>query len=672
MTTNDYDQLELGPTLVTPPVKPKFEDVTETEDIYGHIASTRRTAERMKYKVERDRYSDMAILIRRRLDSERQPLWMQIEIHSPEIQEAVAKVCGYSDLLNTKVSPIVIRKPYLALFHYRAELRQYAVHSGRTDQEKVYLKVLVDFMAKAFARDETEYKRLVSKGQISFPLIWTLFKPGEEVFIHDSHFVRCGRVHSLQFIARKGLWKLGTQSWDYNGISFGLVDDHVELQPFEGICDITSLPAYPVRFHKNHDKANLRQQLIERGRKWKSMVDVSHLSYEGIAWTTPDTGDMDELVPIHVSSRIITDYATHQQANPYYTTTFSRTLSKQAEEQTPDDIFDDGENAKDAKSQDQASEKEDEGDEIEDNRFFMQRNDTSYIMSDDQAVLSPAKVRGFSLTDKKWAFFHVGNATDIQWLENPMERLEIDESSKKVINALVTAHGRRRSSMDAQFQDIIPAKGLGLVFLFAGDPGLGKTLTAEVVSEHRKKALYAITSGELGIETAAADQRMRTIFDRAKAWDAYLLLDEADVFLAERDRDNLSRNGLVTVFLRLIEYYEGVIFLTTNRLTAFDPAFESRIQCKLFYDPLTPIQRTRIWRTLLPRRLSRDNEPLEWDENVLRTLGASHNINGREIKNMIVAALALAEAEGESLGEKHLNHVRAINETWAAKAKGET
>jgi SpoVK/Ycf46/Vps4 family AAA+-type ATPase len=368
------------------------------------------------------------------------------------------------------------------------------------------------------------------------------------------------------------------------------------------------------------------------------------------------------------------------------------------------------ENAKDAKSQDQASKKEDEGDEIEDNRFFMQRNDSSYTMSDDQAVLSPAKVRGFSLTDKKWAFFLVDNATDIQWLEDPMERLEIDGSSKKVINALVTAHGRRRSSMDAQFQDIIPGKGLGLVFLFAGDPGLGKTLTAEVVSEHRKKALYAITSGELGIETAAADQRMRTIFDRAKAWDAYLLLDEADVFLAERDRDNLSRNGLVTgkltrlfcccwakykadenkqyscvslsimkvtasskvVFSEMLTRNLGVIFLTTNRLTAFDPAFESRIQCKLFYDPLTPIQRTRIWRTLLPRRLSRDNEPLEWDENVLRTLGASHNINGREIKNMIVAALALAEAEGESLGEKHLNHVRAINETWAAKAEGET
>jgi hypothetical protein len=250
-----------------------------------------------------------------------------------------------------------------------------------------------------------------------------------------------------------------------------------------------------------------------------------------------------------VSSRVITDYATHQQANPYHATTFSwynASLTKQTDDQPADDISDDGDDTSEARSQNKALEEEDNQAQIESSRFFMQRHDSSYIMSDDQALLSPGKIRGFSLTDKRWAFFLVDNATEIQWLENPMDRLEIDASAKKVIGALVTAHEKRHSSTDAQFKDIIPGKGLGLAFLFAGDPGLGKTLTAEIVSEHRKKALYAITSGELGMETAAADQRMRTIFDRAKAWNAYLLLDEADVFLAERDRDNLARNGLVT------------------------------------------------------------------------------------------------------------------------------
>lgn len=286
MATGDYDCLYLEPTLgseSSPPpiVKPQFEDVTETQDIYGDIESTRRTAERMKYKVEKDRYNDMAILIRRRIGSERQALWIQVEIQSPYIQEAVTKVCGHSDFLNTKVSPIVIRKPYLVLFHYRVELREYAIHPDRTDQEKRYLKVLIDFMAKAFTRDEAEYNRLVPKGQVSFPIVWTLFKPEEEVFIHDSHFVRCGRVQSLQGIGKTEAWRLTTQSWDYDGTFFGPVDDSNALKPFEGICDITSLPVYPARFHKDPDKNDLRQRLIERGRKWKSRVDVTHLSYEG-------------------------------------------------------------------------------------------------------------------------------------------------------------------------------------------------------------------------------------------------------------------------------------------------------------------------------------------------------------------------------------------------------
>ncbi|KAJ4375367.1 hypothetical protein N0V83_002453 [Neocucurbitaria cava] len=425
MSTGAYDCLYQTLGSGPPIVKPKFEDVTVTQDIYGNVESTRRTAESLKYKVEKDRYNDIAILIRRRLSSTREALWIQMEIQSPDIQETVTKVCGHSDLLNTKVSPIVIRKPYLILFHYRAELREYDLHSDRTDQEKVHLKVLVDFMAKAFTRDEAEYSRLIDKGQVSFPIVWTLFKPEEEVFIHESHFVRCGRVQSLHGINKTQGWSLGTRSWDYDGTFFGPVDSVSPLQPFEGICDITSLPVYPVRFHKNQNKDDLRQRLIERGRKWKSMVDVTHLSYEG---------SDDNSVQLQVSSRIITDYATHQQANPHHATAFSwynASLTKQTKEPPADDGNDDGDDVDDAERQTQALEKEDKEAQKEHDRFFLQRHDSSYIMSDDQALLCPAKIRGFSLMDKKWAFFLVENATDIQWLENPMERLEIDGAPKK-------------------------------------------------------------------------------------------------------------------------------------------------------------------------------------------------------------------------------------------------
>jgi SpoVK/Ycf46/Vps4 family AAA+-type ATPase len=254
---------------------------------------------------------------------------------------------------------------------------------------------------------------------------------------------------------------------------------------------------------------------------------------------------MHELVPIHVASRIISDYATHTQANLYQAMTFDRSdakLIQRKEESLKKDK--DGDGDSDDDDDDEEEEEVADEDPVHQQRFMMQQKD--YTMDDNQALLCPARVRGFSLADKKWAFFLVDCAKDIVWLENPMDRLEIDDGSKKVISALVKSHEKRQTRVNAQFQDLIPRKGLGLAMLFAGAPGLGKTLTAEIVSEHRKKALYAITSGELGTDTVEADNRMRKIFDRAKAWDAYLLLDEADVFLAERSRDDLARNGLAT------------------------------------------------------------------------------------------------------------------------------
>jgi hypothetical protein len=242
-----------------------------------------------------------------------------------------------------------------------------------------------------------------------------------------------------------------------------------------------------------------------------------------------------------VSGRIILDYDTHRQANMSQATRFSRAALTQR------DRFDSDTDSDVSSIESSGSSHKDSAiGDTNPSQFGLRLNEESYEMTDNQALLCPARIRGFSLADKKWAFFLVDNVSDIVWRENPMEGLEIDAESKTIIGALVTAHERRQSNMTAQFQDIIPGKGTGLTFLFAGAPGLGKTLTAELISEHEKKALYSITSGELGTDTVEADNRLRMIFNRAKAWDAYLLLDEADVFLAARNQDDLARNGLVT------------------------------------------------------------------------------------------------------------------------------
>src|SRR6202043_2614411 len=87
-----------------------------------------------------------------------------------------------------------------------------------------------------------------------------------------------------------------------------------------------------------------------------------------------------------------------------------------------------------------------------------------------------------------------------------------------------------------------------------------------------------------------------------------VLLDEAGVFLEERSLTDLQRNALVSVFLRVLEYYEGILILTSNRVGTFDEAFKSRIQLSLHYDNLTRPQRSKIWKNFLNRLKQMDKE----------------------------------------------------------------
>ena len=159
------------------------------------------------------------------------------------------------------------------------------------------------------------------------------------------------------------------------------------------------------------------------------------------------------------------------------------------------------------------------------------------------------------------------------------------------------------------------------------------------------------------MDVGMTEDRLRRIFDMAKSWGSILLLDEADVFLAKRTRDDMRRNGFVSVFLRLLEYYEGILFLTTNRIEEFDPAFQSRIHLRLAYDDLSPEKRANIWRNLLDQvECCRD-----WHESVYKKLGRDMDLNGREIKNLIRTALAISSHKGSPLTTEIISSLYDLN-----------
>jgi hypothetical protein len=111
---------------------------------------------------------------------------------------------------------------------------------------------------------------------------------------------------------------------------------------------------------------------------------------------------------------------------------------------------------------------------------------------------------------------------------------------------------------------------------------------------------------------------------------------------------------IATVFLRVLEYYEGILFLTTNRLTSFDLAFKSRIHLALKYSALDEGRRKELWKIFID--LTSKSVLQSWPDSILNDL-AKVNINGRQIKNTVRTANTLAKSKNTMLGKEHIDIV---------------
>ncbi|KAM3417152.1 hypothetical protein BST61_g8727 [Cercospora zeina] len=205
--------------------------------------------------------------------------------------------------------------------------------------------------------------------------------------------------------------------------------------------------------------------------------------------------------------------------------------------------------------------------------------------------------------------------------------------------------------------------------LLHGLPGLGKTLTAEAVAEEMKVPLYAVSAGQLGSDAETVEDKLQNLLDICAKWGAVLLLDEADVFLEQRQLTDLHRNRLVSVFLRLLEYYPGCLFLTTNRVAAFDRAFKSRIDLAIDYPPLDFQTRHHIWQTFTRASEDFPQHHSGISDDQLFDL-ADLELNGREIKNLVKTGRLLANSKGEQLGMAHLSSVICVQAGFAGDGSG--
>lgn len=227
----------------------------------------------------------------------------------------------------------------------------------------------------------------------------------------------------------------------------------------------------------------------------------------------------------------------------------------------------------------------------------------------------------FDLQRHCYAWMHVASVEPYVYDKTVRDKLILPKDHRDLIDILT-------SDISVFEEDIIRGKSGGTPVLCYGKPGLGKTLTAEVYSEIMRKPLYRIDAGQLGISQKDVESNLETILKRAERWGAILLIDEADVYIRKR-ADDISQNAIVAAFLRTLEYFNGLLFMTTNRAEDVDDAIVSRMVAVFKYDTPTAEMREPLWKVLASQFDCNLNAPIK---ELVREFP---EVSGRDIKQLL-------------------------------------
>ena len=244
----------------------------------------------------------------------------------------------------------------------------------------------------------------------------------------------------------------------------------------------------------------------------------------------------------------------------------------------------------------------------------------------------------FHLEWHRKIWVHVQHMTEYRYQPELRDKLVLPNHHRDLIDILT-------SKMSVFVQDFVPGKSGGTTILCQGAPGLGKTLTAEIYSEVVGKPLYRVHSGQLGTTAASVGATLSGILQRAARWDAILLLDEADVYIRRRDND-LEHNAIVAEFLRTLEYFNGLLFMTTNRIDDVDDAILSRCIAKIQYETPPKPDAIRLWKLLA------EQSGADLTDDLIEALTSAYpKASGRDVKELLKLTTRYCRAKQIPLSE---------------------
>jgi hypothetical protein len=257
---------------------------------------------------------------------------------------------------------------------------------------------------------------------------------------------------------------------------------------------------------------------------------------------------------------------------------------------------------------------------IESELEYEEKQSNRAEINKDQYISLPI-IRVFSMLRKKYLFVRADKLEEYIFNQEAYKQIFLPKNITEIIKIIIS------TPIDDLTGDILENKHGGMIILASGSPGIGKTSTAEVYSEMQQMPLYQVGLNELGTYADHIEEKLNTIFKRVEKWNAIVLFDEIDIFLAKREKSDLNRAAIVGVFLRLMDYFKGVMFLTSNRPEVLDFAIHSRITLKIKYPDLDANTREKIW-------IDKSKKANLKVKNGFSEL-AKIPLNGREIRNFI-------------------------------------
>ncbi|PWO28911.1 SufI, multicopper oxidase [Pyrenophora tritici-repentis] len=678
--------------------------------------------------VQKDEF-DCVFTVRRRLNWEGKYQETQLDIKSKLLRNALQEV--FKDCKSISLVEDIPQIDPHTLFHYYDELKNFTKKTLKTRLKKAkrskeqkrlkhqiqQCKLLLSYIDEDYTATRKALKPMLKAGTITYDLVWALFKPNTIAFTptyQNKDDPRCFKVDTAYEYES---WMTGVKSWyvdgkylEYDGKSFGLGDHQIFIQAFKGHKKITSLAAYPLKYHK--DPEGIKKQLISRGMKFVALQGMNYRLQKGIAYMK----HKNSIIRFIINGRVMVDPAIFRRINPNYPLSYLKQdeLAQNEEEEDEDD--DD-----DCCCESDEEEKNEEKDKM---RIVMWKDkkgkkhpirvpqsvvdkekgegtgqqlsgdeDVSetkrHVFTEEELLIASPVVLGFAFSEKLWLEFSLSGIDEIKWNAEAFSSLVLPSQIKQNLKGLVSSH---RFNAAKTIDDVIQGKGKGLNVVLHGPPGVGKTLTGESIAEYLKCPLYAVSAGELGTNSRSLETDLNRIMDITHSWGAILLLDEADVFLEARQPHDIHRNSLVSVFLRLTEYYQGILFLTTNRVETFDEAFQSRIHMGIRYDNLPAKARKKIWQHHVGKveKMSREaeaeadkkggttkKEEKDKDEKEVKPFTdadfdelSKRNMNGRQIKNTVKTSQSIALAEKSVFSMEYVKRVLDVAEAFEDDMRG--